>query len=499
MPTWRAAFGTQFPSIEAEREQLLRTPGIFHQEPWIEPLPRYQTVKPISKLTQDDVPALSDQARSDLIALASCGLVEDYELFSHQLQMLKRSSGGANAVVTAGTGSGKTEAFLLPLFAYLAQESRTWKPPSAPGAHRDDWWKNDVWQTSCRTQSSTCRVSQRQNESRDAAIRGLILYPMNALVEDQMTRLRRALDSEKTRTWLTAQRKGNRIYFGRYNGNTPVPGREFDRNGNPNRQKISALIKELTEVEQAAAAVAAHAKITGRDDIRAFFPRLDGAEMRCRWDMQDAPPDILISNNSMLSIMLMREADAPIFDKTRTWLQKAGSVFHLVIDELHLYRGTSGTEIAYLLRLLLSRLGLHPSHPKLRILASSASLEPGDPKSIEFLSDFFGTSWTTEQIIGGSELPVPETTDIEPLPYAPFAEFGKSFRDQGLSEKAIQKLSASFASNIQSASPIALLEQVLTSPGLGLSGRLLRACSTSGFARATPLTAAPKERLVGPR
>lgn len=123
MPTWRAAFGTQFPSIEAEREQLLRTPGIFHQEPWIEPLPRYQTVKPISKLTQDDVPALSDQARSDLIALASCGLVEDYELFSHQLQMLKRSSGGANAVVTAGTGSGKLRPF-------YSRSSHTW--PKSP-------------------------------------------------------------------------------------------------------------------------------------------------------------------------------------------------------------------------------------------------------------------------------------------------------------------------------------------------------------------------------
>ena len=44
-----------------------------------------------------------------------------------------------------------------------------------------------------------------------------------------------------------------------------------------------------------------------------FFPRLDGGEMWSRWDMQDAPPDVLITNYSMLNIMLMRDIEAPIF------------------------------------------------------------------------------------------------------------------------------------------------------------------------------------------
>ena len=44
-----------------------------------------------------------------------------------------------------------------------------------------------------------------------------------------------------------------------------------------------------------------------------FFPRLDGGEMWSRWDMQDAPPDILITNYSMLNIMLMRDIERPIF------------------------------------------------------------------------------------------------------------------------------------------------------------------------------------------
>ena len=65
---------------------------------------------------------------------------------------------------------------------------------------------------------------------------------------------------------------------------------------------------------------------TGDQDSQYFFPKLDGAEMRCRWDMQDAPPDIMITNYSMLSIMLMREADQGIFDRTQNgWRRTAVS------------------------------------------------------------------------------------------------------------------------------------------------------------------------------
>ena len=47
-------------------------------------------------------------------------------------------------------------------------------------------------------------------------------------------------------------------------------------------------------------------------ETRYFFPRLDGAEMWSRWDMQDAPPDILITNYAMLNIMLMRTLEENI-------------------------------------------------------------------------------------------------------------------------------------------------------------------------------------------
>jgi hypothetical protein len=95
------------------------------------------------------------------------------------------------------------------------------------------------------------------------------------------------------------------------------------------------------------------------------------------------------------------QSDDQIFETTRQWLEgdparnggNGGAYtrfFHLVVDELHLYRGTAGTEVAYLIRLLLDRLGLTPDSPQLRILASSASLTPGDAQTNKFLGQFFG-------------------------------------------------------------------------------------------------------------
>lgn len=127
-----------------------------------------------------------------------------------------------------------------------------------------------------------------------------------------------------------------------------------------------------------------------------MFPSVDGGEVVSRWDMQAYPPDVLITNVSMLSAMLTREVDEPIFSKTREWLEKPDSYFYLILDELHLQRGSAGTEVTYLLRLLLDRLGLtrEEHRHKLRILASSASL-PAEPEeearaSTDYLWDMFG-------------------------------------------------------------------------------------------------------------
>jgi DEAD/DEAH box helicase domain-containing protein len=479
----KTAFGTQFPEIEQERERLLREAGAFYQEPWIEPLPRYlKSGKSIDNIQLTDVPKLDEAALQDFKSLAACGLVGKYELYSHQVTMLSKALAGQNMVVTAGTGSGKTESFLLPLFAYLAKESRNWKVPNSEDRHLNDWWKNEDWQNQCnpivqknRSFQQSYRVSQRGHETRDAAVRALILYPMNALVEDQLTRLRRALDSDEAREWFSKNRKGNRIYFGRYNGVTPVAGREQKKTGKPNGEKIEELLKAMKQMQSSVDASIEHFNKTGDKDVRYFFPRLDGSEMRCRWDMQDAPPDILITNYSMLSIMLMRDVDKNIFDKTKTWLEKEDSIFHLIVDELHLYRGTTGTEVAYLLRLLLERLGLYPGHPKLKILASSASLEPNDPESLEFLNQFFGTEWGSEQIIEGRSEPIPSFEIGELIDSQPFIDLAQSLNENSNIEA------------LQQTDIYNQCQQIMESESLAVGSRMIEACEIDRKTRAVAI------------
>ena len=481
----KTAFATQYPGLEAERERLLRKPGTICQEPWIEPVPQYQSSgKKIRDLTVEEMPGMSSHEIAAFQDLALCGLFGDYHLYTHQVDMLRAVLSGKSAVATAGTGSGKTEAFLLPLLAHLVRESGKWSRPGTRPEHQDDWWRNNDWQKKQKSAKQSPRVTQRGHENRDAAIRGLILYPMNALVEDQLSRLREALDSPAARDWFDDAREGNRFYFGRYNADTLIPGHELNppaqgrQQRRPDQNRIDRLIRDLKETEAAANAADQITQDTGNQEVRYFFPRLDGAEMRSRWDMQDHPPDILITNFSMLSVMLMRDADDGIFEKTRKWLEKDDSVFHLVVDELHLHRGTAGTEVAYLVKLLLLRLGLAPGSPKLRVIGSSASLEPDNQASLDFLSQFFGFSWQNSQIIHGKPAAV-ELWDSSMgfLPTEPFVAIAKNPDDR---VSATTELRQSTGINGD-------LEDILQSEQLQISARVLAACTEGETTKATSL------------
>src|SRR3989339_67059 len=79
---------------------------------------------------------------------------------------------------------------------------------------------------------------------------------MNALVEDQLTRLRRALDSSSARSVFHNKMNDNKIYIGRYNSGTPVAGQEYekpDKKGNRhiNSRKINSLASALREADEA--------------------------------------------------------------------------------------------------------------------------------------------------------------------------------------------------------------------------------------------------------
>jgi DEAD/DEAH box helicase domain-containing protein len=373
----KSAFPLRYRALADERDRLLQQPGILSQPPLVEPVPIY----PSSGMNLSDAANQLPSEYRDLAELGREIFDQGVQLYQHQWESLREVLvNQRDLVVTTGTGSGKTECFLLPLFAQLAKESQTWQANHQPPSnHR--WWDKDV-------NSKVDRVSQLAHTPRPKALRALILYPLNALVEDQLRRLRKALEAPSVHQWLDRERGRNRITFGRYTGQTPVSGIQKD-------DSIKRLRNELREIEQQRQQVEIAIQnnpslLQDMPDLPYYFPRLDGGEMWSRWDMQDSPPDILITNYSMLNIMMMRSIEKNIFDETCNWLASdPDNQFFLIIDELHTYRGTPGTEVAYILRLLYSRLGLTPDSPQLRILTTTASLDRNQ-QGRDFLREFFG-------------------------------------------------------------------------------------------------------------
>ena len=106
-------------------------------------------------------------------------------------------------VVTTGTGSGKTETFLLPVLGRLA------------------------------TEAATCESFATR------AVRALLLYPMNALVNDQLGRLRLLFGDNSVAHWFET-RGGRPMKFARYTGRTLYPGRRRD-NTDRHRERLQSL------------------------------------------------------------------------------------------------------------------------------------------------------------------------------------------------------------------------------------------------------------------
>jgi ATP-dependent helicase YprA (DUF1998 family) len=345
----------QYKELENERKKLLREPDAICKEPIIELVPRY---KPFCSL-EEACQKLSLDV--DFARFARLGLFPDVaekasQLYKHQFEALQAVlTDRKHMIVTTGTGSGKTECFLLPLIYSIYQE-------------------------------------KKQNSGNTPAVRGLILYPLNALAEDQMRRLRKGLSSQRVLDHLTGDLQGHKITFGRYTSNTPITGsRNTAKNTELERERQQMKQDWASACKQSAAAAAA-----GDENAEEYLydiPNMtqgNEAEIWDRWSMQENAPDVLITNYSMLNIMLLRDHEANIFAQTRAWLQEdPNHIFHLVVDELHTYRGTGGTEVSYLIKLLLLRLGLQPDSRQVRFLSSSASMQE-TPRAEKFISGFFG-------------------------------------------------------------------------------------------------------------
>ena len=376
--------------IKNERDDLIKT--TLFQEPYLEYISTYsQKDGELEKINLKEDDGFKQEfieflQYEDSLFPKSKG----YKLYTHQKEAIENDN--KHIIVTSGTGSGKTETFLLPIVKNLLKESKEWE--HFDGLKQNNW-KNLKLRADKSKNITTIEGYHREGESRRSAIRALVLYPLNALVDDQLIRLRKLFNSDDAIKFLKEKRNGNRIYFGRYTSDTPIPGK-CDK-----PEKIDKLKEKLEEIENNQNAKFKGRKKEDEDEAKKkgkyFLPSLDSSEMYSRWDMQEYPPDIMITNYSMLNIMLMRNIESPIFEKTKEWLNvkdASGNYLHkfqLVIDELHSYRGTAGTEIAYLIRTFLNRIGLEsPDDSRLQILASSASLGDSDADSKKFLTEFFG-------------------------------------------------------------------------------------------------------------
>lgn len=336
--------------LEEERRQLLRESESICKSPIIELVPRYKEYctlrEACSKLSLNN--KFPEFAHAGLFPPRD-GI--ESKIYNHQFESLKKAiKERKHIVTTTGTGSGKTECFLFPMLYDIFNEKAT---SASDDSH---------------------------------AVRGLILYPLNALAEDQMRRLRKALSSHSAIKYLDNSLNGKRISFGRYTGITPFSGKETNAKRIKLQNEKDQMIRDWDSAVQ-------QATKTGNLEYLFDVPNMDeeaNSEFWDRWTMQKTPPDILITNYSMLNIMLMRKHEQSIFEKTRDWLKADKShIFHLVIDELHSYRGTSGTEVAYLIRLLLLRLGLTPDSPQVQFLCSSASMKETE-RTKKFIAGFFG-------------------------------------------------------------------------------------------------------------
>ncbi len=384
-------------SLIKERRCLLDQEGTVFQRPFIESTPIYEQGAPYAEI---DMPQPVKEILSQLVDF-NVGIYP--KPYRHQTEALKAFlTDKHDLIVATGTGSGKTESFLMPILGSLVLEAL-----------------------------------QRPKSAKKQGCRALLLYPMNALVNDQLSRLRRLFGNEKVAE-LLAQNRGRRVRFGAYNSRTPYPG---PRSSTKDGQYIKPLFeeyylndeflarKEALEklgrwpskdlegfygLDKVATATYASGKKNGQSyNVYNWDRRLktqpNDRELLTRHEMHEACPDLLITNYSMLEYMLMRPVERDLFKQTKNWLKAdERNEFILVLDEAHMYRGTGGAEVALLIRRLQARLGI--PRERMRCILTSASLgETEDAKVAvkKFAADLTGlTSKTQRQfqlIIGVQE------------------------------------------------------------------------------------------------
>ena len=367
-----------------ERRNLLLKNNALFSEPVVELINPYPA-------TEDAAAVCGSIGLSEEFANRLTDIVfgADFKLRPHQADALlttfnSGAVGKRNVIVTTGTGSGKTESFLIPLIARFMQE-RECAPISGSLLQ---WWKT--------RHHSKDRWSGIRSNIRGAkpALRSLILYPTNALVEDQISRFRMAAMRASKHYELPL------FFFGRYTGETVGGTWSPAELGNLNATRARQINDVASDLEEQ---FDIGEQFSGSERGAELFAVPMSGEMVTRWDMLESAPDVLISNTSMLNIMLLRENERSLFEQTKLWLEESPeNQFTLIVDELHAYRGTSGAEVAVTIRNFLNRIGLNSDSPQLRIIATTASLDDSDDGQ-QFVERFFGVDRSTFKFISGTK------------------------------------------------------------------------------------------------
>lgn len=267
------------------------------------------------------------------------------DLWKHQTDALQLILNGMNAVIATGTSSGKTLCYQIPILDDLVRDP-------APG------------------------------------LRAVIIYPLNALVNDQLTE------------WEQMLAEHPQICFARFTGQTPDSQEQYI-------SVLRAMFREELS-DQGLTQQQLQQKVEQRltERLSANIPN----RLNHREAIRSTPPQVLITNFSMLEYLLERPVDAPIFENAR--------LKFLVLDEAHAYRGVQATEIAFLVRRIKDRLNLN----RLVCIATSATLgKQGDEESQKkvrnFASDLFGEEINERNpIYGTTAEPLLRQPSFSPTP-----------------------------------------------------------------------------------
>lgn len=354
--------------LEACKDKLDEE-GVLYSKPFIEANPSYKVRE--NGLINSGIP---EDIKNILVGMCERNLGVYKSPYEHQIKALESFYDGNNTFIATGTGSGKTECFMWPMITNIINES-----------------KESTW-------------NQR-------GIRTLMLYPMNALVSDQIGRLRKMIgDSEGVFLDFfdtLNETKVRRPQFGMYTGRTPYPGEiNLDKDKELAKTLERDLIKKDNTIKEKLMEIG---KYPSKYDLESFVSCLkDGkhitddrdAELITRQEMQQLCPDILITNYSMLEYMLIRPRDYKIWSETKRWLYlDSKNKLTIIIDEAHMYKGAAGGEVALLIRRLLNALNI--GSDRVQFILTSASVPANGENDIrKFIKNITGCNDNISIITG---------------------------------------------------------------------------------------------------